>query len=110
MEIFCMIINNIITQNADCRNQSVLESINQYQVEHFLESQARKVILSSVEVDFDGKVYRVWRDTCLLGTIKRDYNNGLWICQPCGYSLEPRFKDSDDAILFIVEITALTAK
>jgi hypothetical protein len=63
MEIFCMMINNIITQNGVYSNQSNLKSLEQSQVEHFLESQARKVILSSVEVDFDGRVYRVWRDT-----------------------------------------------
>jgi hypothetical protein len=105
-----MIIDNIMTQSADCPNQSDFVTVDQSQVEHFLELQARKVILSSVEVDFDGKVYRVWRDTCLLGTFKRDCTNGLWISQPCGYSLKPRFQNSDDAVLFVVEIAALTAK
>ena len=84
-------------------------AISQVEIAKFLEEQSSEVILSSIEID-TGKsgVFRVWRDSHLLGRFHRDIANGLWISQPCNYKLTPRFESSDDAVMFIVEMNAFT--
>lgn len=78
------------------------------QIAQFLEEQSKQIILSSMEVDSDeGGIYRVWRDSQLLGRFHRDVANGLWISQPSNYNLAPRFKSSNDAVMFIIEMSAL---
>lgn len=80
----------------------------QLQIEQFLEKQSEQAILGSVEVDSEETgIYRVWRDSQLLGKFHRDISNGLWISQPCNYNLAPRFESSNDAVMFIVEMNAL---
>lgn len=82
----------------------------QLQIVQFLEKQSEEAILSRIEVDREKSgVYRVWRDSQLLGTFHRDKKNGLWISQPCNYKLTPRFETSNDAVMFIVEMNSLAA-
>lgn len=86
---------------SDCINHA------QLQIAQFLEKQSEEAVLSSVEVDSDETgIYRVWRDSRLLGKFHRDTANGLWISQPCNYKLAPRFETSNDAVMFIAEMSA----
>ncbi|NJO63196.1 MAG: hypothetical protein HC836_34745 [Richelia sp. RM2_1_2] len=79
----------------------------EFQIEKLLEKQSEQLILASVEIDsVESRVYRVWRDSRLLGTVTRDVANDLWISQPCSYPLTPRFESSKDAVMFIVEMNA----
>lgn len=82
---------------------------NQLLLSQFLEKQSEQTILKSVEIDSDerGK-YRVWRDSQLLGTFHRDKKNGLWISQPCNYRLKPLFESSNDAVMFVIKMNALS--
>lgn len=77
--------------------------IAQFEIAQYLEKQ-------SIEIDFsEGGIYRVWRDSQLLGTFNRDLANGLWISQPSNYKLTPRFESSNDAVMFIVEMNVLAS-
>ena len=83
-------------------------SLDQLQIEKYLEKQSEQTILKSVEIDSEeAGIYRVWRDSHLLGKFHRDIANGLWISQPCNYKLAPRFETSNDAVMFIIEMSAL---
>ena len=64
--------------------------------------------LNSVDSEGTG-IYRVRRDSHLLGIFHRDIANGLWISQPCNSKLAPRFETSNDAVMFIIEMDALAA-
>ena len=88
--------------------QSSPTTDNQLLFSQYLEKQSSEAILSSIEVDSDeGGIYRVWRDSQLLGRFHRDVAKGLWISQPSNYNLTPRFETSNDAMMFIIEINAL---
>ncbi|MGF1676243.1 MAG: hypothetical protein ACFCUV_21540 [Rivularia sp. (in: cyanobacteria)] len=101
---------SIVQSNTRCLLHSSCDSENQLQIEQLLSKQSEQLILSRVEVDsVESGVYRVWRDSLLLGTFEQDTANDLWISQPCSYSLKPRFENSKDAVMFIVEMNAFAA-
>ncbi|MEO1431746.1 MAG: hypothetical protein AAFV71_22345 [Cyanobacteria bacterium J06633_8] len=101
---------SIVESDTHCLLQFVCSIDNQLPFLQFLEKQSEETVLSSVEVDSgEAVIYRVWRDSRLLGKFHRDITNGLWISQPCNYKLIPRFETSNDAVLFIVEMNALAA-
>ncbi|MBF2017874.1 MAG: hypothetical protein IGS23_22290 [Rivularia sp. T60_A2020_040] len=98
---------SIVQSNTRCLLHSSCDSENQLQIEQLLERQSEQLILASVEVDsVEDGIYRVWRSARLLGTVTRDVVNDLWISQPCSYLLKPRFENSKDAIMFIIEMNA----
>ncbi|MEM7580888.1 MAG: hypothetical protein AAF316_13780 [Cyanobacteria bacterium P01_A01_bin.80] len=100
---------SIVQSSTYCLLRSACGVDNQLLFSQFLEEQSEQIILKSIEVDLDGGgVYRVWRDSQLLGKFHRDIVNGLWVSQPCNYKLTPRFKRSNEAVMFIVEMNAFT--
>lgn len=110
MENLIMINESIVHSGACWLVQSNCINLAQLQVAQYLEKQSEEAILSSIEVDSqETGIYRVWRDSQLLGKFHRDVANGLWISQPCNYKLAPRFESSNDAVMFIVEMNALAA-
>lgn len=103
-----MFDSSIVQSNTCWLVQSGCTADNQLLFSQFLEKQSEQRILESVEVDsLESGIYRVWRDSRLLGTFQRDIANGLWISQPYDYKLTPRFENSKDALMFIVEMNAL---
>ncbi|NJN10826.1 MAG: hypothetical protein HC836_33870 [Richelia sp. RM2_1_2] len=98
----------MMTQNWDFESTPVYcANLAQLQIEQLLEKQSEQLILGSVEIDsVESGVYRVWRDSRLLGTFQQDTANDLWISQPRSYPLTPRFENSNDAVMFIVEMNA----
>jgi hypothetical protein len=99
---------SIVQLNTHCLLQPACGIDNQILFSQFLEEQSEQIILKSIEVDTDKNgIYRVWRDSRLLGKFYRDIANGLWISKACNYKLTPRFETSNDAVMFIVEMNAL---
>ena len=104
-----MFDSSIVQSNTYCLLHPACNIDNQILFSQFLEKQSEQIILKSIEVDLDEDgVYRVWRDSQLLGKFHRDIANGLWMSQPRNYKLTPRFKKSNEAVMFIVEMNAFT--
>ena len=98
----------IVQLNTYCLLQPVCGIDNQLLFSQFLEEQSEQIILKSIEVDLDEDgVYRVWRDSQLLGKFHRDIANGLWVSQPRKYKLTPRFKSGNEAVYSSPEMNAL---
>lgn len=101
---------SIVQSDTRCLSKFSSNTYDELIFLQFLDSLSEETILKSIELDsVEYGIYRVWRDSRLLGKFYRDTASGLWISQPCDYKLVPRFETSDDAAIFIVEMNALTA-